>query len=63
MLTYYLLNARERVEDEQESWMRLFQPLLIGVVVTKFSAAAQYETRLAHAVERRFDPSRESCKG
>ena len=33
-LAYYSFNALDKVEGDQDSWMRRFLPLLIGVTVT-----------------------------
>ena len=46
-----LLGALDRVEREQDRSMRRLLPLLIGVIVTPLSAAAQHEAMLAHAAD------------
>ena len=48
--THYTSGALDRVEHEQDRSMRLFLPLLIGVIVMPLSAAAHHETMLAHAI-------------
>ena len=48
---YYSFDALDKVEGEQDSWMRRFLPLLIGVIVTPLSAAAHHETMLAHVLD------------
>ena len=51
MHAYYSFDALDKVEVEQDSWMRRFLPLLIGVIVTPLSAAAHHETMLVHVVD------------